>query len=271
MKKTRLPFLIIGLLLLALFLFVAAFPQVFTSYGRKQSFEQWLEPCTEHILGTNSLGYDVFTELVYGTRDTVLVGVLSSLLALISGAIIGILASAKGVLGTIGNALISVFALLPRLVVLIVLAGFIGGGTMPMILLIAAFSWVSTAREVKAKVLSIKSQPYIDACAQYGYSKLHTAVRHILPNMRDVLLSRFLVGVNACILMESTLSFLGFGDLYYPTWGVMISFAKARGAIVRGAYAYLLAPCIAIMLLSVAFYFISVYFDGKRNAIENNK
>lgn len=84
-----------------------------------------------------------------------------------------------------------------------------------------------------------------------GYSRKHIILRHILPNLYDVLLSRFLLGVNSCIMMESTLSFLGFGDLYHPTWGTMINFAYKRGAFLRQAYAYLLSPGVCIMMLSL--------------------
>ena len=81
------------------------------------------------------------------------------------------------------------------------------------------------------------------------------------------LISRFLLGVNSCIMMESTLSFLGFGDLYHPTWGTMINFAYKRGAFIRQAYSYLLTPGICIMLLSLSFFFLSLYFEGRRDTI----
>ena len=90
-----------------------------------------------------------------------------------------------------------------------------------------------------------------------------------MPNLYDVLISRFLLGVNSCIMMESTLSFLGFGDLYYPTWGTMINFAYKRGALLRRAYGYLLAPGVCIMLLSLSFYFISLYFEHRQATIQN--
>ncbi len=69
-----------------------------------------------------------------------------------------------------------------------------------------------------------------------GYRHGHIVLHHIIPNLYDVLLSRFLLGVNSCIMMESTLSFLGFGDLYYPTWGTMINFAYKRGALFSGRH-----------------------------------
>jgi peptide/nickel transport system permease protein len=126
---------------------------------------------------------------------------------------------------------------------------------------------VGTARAVRAKIQHIQSQTYIEVCQMYGYSKKHTIIKHVLPNLSDVLLSRFLLGVNSCILMEATLSFLGFGDLYYPTWGVMINFAWKKGALLVGAYQYALVPCICIMLVSLAFYFIALFVEGKQNTI----
>ena len=84
-----------------------------------------------------------------------------------------------------------------------------------------------------------------------------------------MLLSRLLLGINSCIMTESTLSFLGMGDLYYPTWGTMINLAYQRGALLRQAYAYLLAPGAAIALLTLSFYLISTYFSARAGMTEN--
>lgn len=115
-----------GLALLSLFALAALAPGLFTGYGQKEMFQAWLAPSREHWLGTNSLGYDIFTELVYGTRETLLIGVSSSVLTMLLGAAAGVLSTVRGVWGWLSNALINVFALLPRLVTLIVLAGFLG-------------------------------------------------------------------------------------------------------------------------------------------------
>ncbi len=268
MRKKRLPFLVLGIAILLFFLIMACFPQAFTDCGRKESFGAWLPPSSEHILGTNSLGYDIFAEVVYGAKDTLTVALASGVISLIFGIIIGLLSAQKGVLGGLFSVLTNVFVMMPKLVVFIVVAAFVGSTTLNLIILISAFGWASTARAVRAKVIHIRSQEYIEICKTYGFSHVHTAVRHILPNLSDVILSRFLLGVNGCIMAESTLSFLGFGNLYYPTWGVMINFARAGGAIIRGAYQYLLAPCVCLMLLSLSFYFISLYFDGKRDSAQ---
>ena len=267
MRKNRAS-LIFGFLLLLLFLTAALFPGLFTAYGLKDMDRPWQPPSAEHLLGTNSLGYDIFTELIYGTRDTLSIGLMSSVLTLVLGTLIGTLSARKGVLGVFFNGLINVFVLLPRLITLIVLAAFIGSSQWHLIMLIAAFSWVGTARSVRAQVIHINSQPFIENCVIQGFSPGHIALRHVLPNLYDVLISRFLLGVNSCIMMESTLSFLGFGDLYHPTWGTMINFAYKRGAFMRQAYNYLLTPGVCIMLLSLSFYFISLSFEARRETIQ---
>lgn len=270
MNKKRLVPLAAGVVLLLLFLIMALSPQLFSSYGQKEMFKPWLKSSVEHILGTNALGYDIFTELVYGARATLLVGVSSSIITLLLGASIGVLSTSRGPVGLVFNGLINVFMMLPKLVTLIVLTAFIGSSAINLILLIAAFSWVGIARNVRAKVIHLQAQPFVESCAIYGFSKAHIALHHIIPNLQDVLLSRFLLGVNSCIMMESTLSFLGFGDLYHPTWGTMINFAYQRGAFIRQAYNYLLVPGLCITLLSLSFYFLSLFFENKRQTINED-
>ena len=181
-KKGLLP-LILGLLLLTVFALAAFVPELFTSFSQKELFTKWLPVSREHLLGTNAMGYDIFTELIYGARQTLLVGVLSSILTLILGAGIGILGSFCGWIGQIFNGLIQIFVLLPKLITLIVLATFFGGSAAHLIILIAAFSWVGTARAVRAKVLQLHTQPFIESCRILGYNRAHIAVRHILPNL----------------------------------------------------------------------------------------
>lgn len=261
--------LLIGLSLLAVFLLATLFPQVFTSYSPKEMFGQWLSPSIAHLLGTNALGYDIWTEMVYGTGQTLLAGLLSSILALLLGSGIGVLSARNGFFASAANGSINIFAMLPRLVTMIVLSAFLGHVTQNLVFLIAAFSWAGTARNVRARVIHLQAQPFIENCRIQGFDPAHIVIHHVFPNLTDVLLSQFLLGVNSCILMESTLSFLGLGDLYHPTWGTMISFAYKRGAFMRHAYAYLLAPGIAIMLLSLSFYLISIYFENRKTVIRD--
>ena len=267
MRKNRAFPLLAGILLLIVFMAAAVFPQLLTQYGQKEMFDSWIKPESRHLLGTNDLGYDIFTELVYGTRDTLFVGLMSSIFTLLLGLVIGTLAAQSGVLGGLFDGVINVFVLLPRLITLIVLSAFIGTGRWNLIVLIALFGWAPTARAVRERVKHLSVQPFVESLTVQGFSKAHIALMHTLPNLADILLTRFLLGVNSCIMMESTLSFLGFGDLYHPTWGTMINFAYRRGAFLRQAYAYLLTPGVCIMLLSLAFYLISLWFSKRKETI----
>lgn len=259
---------VIGLVLLLGFAIMAAIPSVIAPYGQKEMFQSWLRPSSEHLLGTNRLGYDIMTEIIYGTRTTLVTGLCASLISLALGAMIGALAAEDSLLGRLADGLIDVMAMLPRLVILIVLGSFIHGGSLSLIMLISVFSWSATARTVRARVLELKQSPFIENLRIEGFSSLHILVHHTIPNTSDILLSRFLLGLNSCIMMESTLSFLGFGDTFHPTWGTMVNMAYKNGAFIRQAYAYLLSPGICIMLLSLSFYFMSIYFSAKREEVE---
>ena len=132
-------FLIAGILLLALSLSMALLPGAFTSYGQKEMFDAWLSPSGDHILGTNSLGYDIFTELVYGAKDTLLVGLFSSVFTMIIGIAVGVLAAQRGAIGAFFSGLINIFMLLPRLIALIVVAAFVGQSRASLVFMIALF------------------------------------------------------------------------------------------------------------------------------------
>lgn len=268
MNTTYRIMLILGCFLLGFFLLMAAFPGVFTPYGLKDMSQPWLAPSADHVLGTNSLGYDIFTELVYGTRETLLIGLSGSILMIALGTVIGMFSTLNGFPGAVFNGMINIFMLLPGLITLIVLSAFVGHSTVSLILLIAAFSWVGTARNVRARVIHLNSQPFIESCVVQGYNRLHIIFHHILPNLYDLLISRFLMGINSCIMMESTLSFLGVGDVYHPTWGTMVNLAYRRGAFMRRAFHYLLPPGACIMLLCLSFYFISLGIQSRRSEID---
>jgi len=257
--KRIVPFAV-GLAVLFVIILTACFPSAFTDYGRKEMFEPWLSASPEHLLGTNDMGYDVFTELVYGARETLFIGAASSLLSLFIGVLIGVLAAGGKFVGGFFSGVINLFIMLPRLICLIVAVAFTGSSIAARILLIAAFGWSGTARAVRAKALRIKHAPFVECCSVLGYNRAHIAFRHVIPNLSDVILAKFFTGINSCIMMESTLGFLGIGDLYNPTWGTMINLAYKRGAFLRHAYNYLLVPGLCISLLVLAFYLISLFF-----------
>ena len=258
---------ILGVTLLALFVIASIFPSFIAKYNPKFMAEPWLKPSKEHLLGTNKLGYDIFSELVYATRKTLITGISASILALVLATIFGALAIESKVCKSVIDTMI----LLPRLIVMIVLASFLKVSNYSLIIIIAIFSFSTSARAIVARVRMMKNECFIESLTVQGFSKAHILIYHIIPSLRDVLLTRFLLGINSAIMMESTLSFLGFGDIYDPTWGTMVNLAYKNGAFLRHSYNYLLSPGLAIMLLSLSFYMISLGFEVRHEEIKEVK
>ncbi len=253
-NKAAITALAAGCLLLFVFLLAAVAPSAFAPYSPSDTFDAWLPSSSDHILGTDDAGADVFTSLVYATGRTLLTGVASAALALALGVLVGLAAGSGGVIGALANGVINLFAMIPKLPATIVIAAFAGGGLAETVIVIAVFGWVTTARAVRAKVLHIKCLPFADALTAAGYSPARIAFRHIIPNTGEVILTRYITTLAGCIMTEATLSFLGLGSVSSPTWGTMINLAYRRGGFAMEAYGWLLAPGAAIMLLALAFW-----------------
>ncbi len=264
--------LFFGLVVLAGFGLCALFPQAIAPYGAKAMHAAWLGPCAEHWLGTNDLGYDIFSELIYATRSTLLIGVVSAVVSLFIGTAVGL---AAGYLpawkGELLNGLIQIFLLIPMLPMAIVIAAFVGTQTLQIVLIIALLGWCATARTVRVRTMQLKQTPFVECLLILGISKTQIMLRHILPNLKELVLSRYMMTVARCIMLEATLSFLGMGDPTAVTWGRMIYLAYRRGGFTRGAYHWLISPGLCIALLIIAFYCISQYFAQKQSQVSGSQ
>lgn len=264
--------LTLGLLILAMFILFAIMPSVIAPYNPKHSFENYLPCSSEHLLGTNNLGYDVFSQLVYATRPTLIIGLFSAFISLCIGLVVGIIAGyLDGVFGEAVNGIINFFVLIPMLPLAIVLGAYLGGGQLNLIVVISLLGWCGTARAVRAKVLKIKSSAFIESAKGLGYKRTRILFVHVLPNVLDVAFARYITSVASCILLEATMSFLGIGSIENVTWGIMINYAYSFGGLTRGAYNWLLAPGICIMLLELAFFLINRFVDFRMNAVRESK
>lgn len=264
MTRKKLLLLIPGVSILMIFLLFAFFPSLFTSYGLKQMDTPWLPMSAKHLLGTNDMGYDIFTELVYAAGHTITISLVSAVLSLLLGSLIGALSAVRNaaVRGAV-NAVINVFVMLPKLILVLVLAAFLGRSRQMVILIITLLSWPATAKVVRAQLLHLQVRPFIRQGVLLGYSPFHNLWRHMLPNLLSVLIPRFLSSISAIMMMESTLAFLGLGDLYNPSWGTIVNFAYNRGAFLMGAYHYLLSPGLCIALVSFSLFLISCAFEAR--------
>jgi ABC-type dipeptide/oligopeptide/nickel transport systems, permease components len=267
MKRNRI-LLCLGLILMGIFVLFALFPDAFAPYGAKEMWQAWQPPGANHILGTNDMGYDIFSELVFSARSTLAIGLAAALISLLVGSSIGLAAGyLPGWKGEIAGGVIQVFLMIPMLPMAIVIAAFLGTETRNIIIIIAALGWCATARTVRVRTMQLKQSSFVESLMILGISKWQIMTRHILPNLREVILSRYIMTVAQAIMLEATLSFLGMGNPTEVTWGRMINIAYKRGGFTRGAYNWLISPGICIALVVIAFYCINQYLEAHSSEV----
>jgi len=254
--------LTLGLMLLALLAPVLApYP-----YDQPHFGSSWVFPFRDarYILGTDSLGRDMLSRLIYGGRVSLLVGVGAELISLVVGVPLGALAGLRG--GTTDYVvcrLIDIFSALPYIVVVILMLALLGPGLGNIFLAIGLAAWVAPCRLIRGQVLSVKETPYVRAAISMGASQRQLIVRHLLPNCISPVIVGAALGVPGKIFAEAGLSFLGLGVRPpTPSWGLMLgeSFQFARG------YYYMVAfPAIMVALTMLGF---TLMGDGLRDAMD---
>ncbi|HJV04212.1 MAG TPA: ABC transporter permease [Actinomycetota bacterium] len=255
----RSPMGMAGLAILAFFVAVAVFaPLIAPREGLDPTCpcagSPFQPPSLSYPFGTDDLGRSVFTLTVWGARISLLVGFFATLISILIGSVIGIVAGYFG-----GGTEATLMRLtdwglvIPFLPLAIVLASIIGPSLGVIILVIGATSWPSTARLVRAQVLSVKNRPYVERARALGAGHWHMTTRHILPNVGPIIFANTVLLVAIAILSETTLSFLGLGDPLSISWGTILEAAFASGASTSGQWWWLVPPGLSIVLVVLAF------------------
>jgi len=264
MKGDKKIYLVLGLSLLFLFTIWALFPGVFAPYDIKHSFKPFLKPSSVHFLGTNDLGYDIFSELVHATFTTLTIGLTAAFVTIVIGGVIGLLAGyLQGVSGDILDGVINIFLLIPMLPMVIAVSAFFGSNNRNIVIIIAMLGWCSTAKAVRARVRQLKQMEFVEALITLGMDKKHIIFFHILPNTWHIISAQYILTVANCMLTEASVSFMGLGDVTRVTWGGMISTAFKRGGFVKGQINWYLSPGVCITLCVLAFLWINLYVREK--------
>ena len=226
--------------------------------------ELLLSPSFEHLMGTDDLGRDIFSRVIYGTRYALLIGVAVVVLELLVGATLGFIAGYfGGVLETVIMRGVDTVLAIPTLILAIAIAGAFGGGLWVMIIAIAVAGWGEFTRLVRAQVLSLKELTYIEASRAIGTGRARIILNHIVPNSMGPVLVYTTLYMPTAILWSAALSFLGLGaQPPTPEWGAII--ADGRAFI---SYAWWIAtfPGLAIMATTLGFNFVG---DGLRDALD---
>ncbi len=245
----------VGVVLLALFAFIALFAPVLAPYNpRLPVARPLLLPDSAHLLGTNDLGQDVLSQLIAGMRTSVIVAVtvatLSAALSWSVGLIAGYFAVAEGPL----MALTDLVLALPTLPLYLLVVTLIGPSRRNLVLALSLLSWPAFARMVRSVVLQTRSAPYVEAARAMGATDLHLLRFHLLPTTLAVLPTKLILTVRFAVFAETTLAFLGLSAGGGVSWGTMVNDAFRDPLLfAHPVWPWLaLPPALAIMLLILA-------------------
>jgi ABC-type dipeptide/oligopeptide/nickel transport system permease subunit len=254
---------LVGLVLLTFFVSVAICAPLLAPYNPYVNVgPPYSAPDSSYILGTNDVGQDLFSQLLYGGRASLLVGISAALIVSIVGSIVGLVAGYFG--GIVENILMritDIFLLIPDLPFIMILALYLGPGLWNMVLAIGVLWWSGTARMIRSLVLTIKEEPFIEAARAVGASNRYIISSEILPHTIPVVLVAIIRFTAFGVLYEAGLSFLGLGDPTAISWGTMLHFAQAGGAFMRGLWAWFFAPGLCISLTIISMTLISFSLD----------
>lgn len=217
-----------------------------------------LPPSAEHPLGTTNLGRDIFSQLLYGTRSALIVGVTAAFFVVAIGTLVGLVAGyAGGWIELVLMRLTDIAFGIPFLPFVIVLAAFLDPSVWNIVLAMSLVLWRDTARVIRSQVLTVKHRAFVEAAQVTGSSPLRILFVHIAPNILPLSFLYGSIAVGWAILTEASVSFLGFGDTQTISWGYMLQDAYISQALSRGAYHWFIPPGLAIVLVVVAGFFIS--------------
>lgn len=242
--------------LLLVFICMALFAPWLSFHSAYEPTTKSLEPPSwQHWLGSDDLGIDLWAQLLQGTRNSLLIGIGTAVLAGLGGAWLGLVAGYKGGRWDQWIMRLTDIALaLPSLPIMIVCAAFFGPSLFNILLVLTLFSWMPAARLVRSKALAIREEPYVRLARSYGATFRHMIVRHFLPQLTPLILVNCLRLINRAVIAEASLSYLGLGDPLSRSWGLILHHAMQFKNIYYTPFWkwWVLSPLSALILFVVA-------------------
>lgn len=244
---------LVGLVLLGGLLLLALFPGVFAPYDPTESVARpFLPPETAHLLGTNDIGQDIFSELLWGTRASLLTGLTVSIVSVAIGTVAGLVSGYfTNVLSGMIMILVDLVLVLPFLPLVILLSAYLGPSQRNVILILVLVSWAVPARLIRSRVLVLTDIPYVEAARALGSSDASILLHHIWPAVRSIAVVQFVMLTASAILAEASLSFLGLGDPSTKSWGTMLYFAQVSGVFLGEEWKWWVVPTGLMITLTV--------------------
>lgn len=258
----------IGLVILGLLILLAALAPVIAPYGATENgFERSQDASAEHWLGTTAAGEDVLSQLLWGAQVSILVGLVAGLLSTVIAVVVGLSwGYLRGFGSDVVNFVVNLFLVIPGLPLMIVLAAYLSGGGIPMIIAVVVITgWAWGARVLRSQTQSLRGRDFVTAAVFSGERSPRVVFREILPNMTSLIVGNFFGAATAAILAEAGLEYLGLGDSRIVSWGTMLFWAQNSNALLTGQWALLFAPGLCIALLATSLTLINFGVDGISN------
>nr|WP_242825073.1 ABC transporter permease [Acetobacterium woodii] len=251
----------ISMMILVLVILMAVFATSLSIYSYNlSSGDALLAPGEGHFLGTDDLGIDLWAQICYGARISLVVGFGTALLAAFGGGLIGIFSGyVGGIADKIIMRIIDIMIVIPDFPLMVLLAALLGPSLLNVIIVLALFSWVTPARIVRSQVMMLKEQTYIKVAETYGASVWYLIWRHFLPAVFPILAVNIIRLTGRAIVSEAGLSFLGLGDPTSKSWGLIIHYATSFEGIYYTNFWqwWLLYPWLILTLVVMSLAFLS--------------
>lgn len=257
-----------GLILVLGFVVIGALAPVLTHISpQAQTFVPLQPPSWAHPFGTTGQGQDVWSQFVWGTRASLIVGFAAGGLATVLAIVIGMVSGFVGGAADEGLQLLTnVFLVIPGLPLIIVVATYFPfESSGPLIGIIALTSWSWGARVLRSQVLGMRDLPFVEAARMAGERTASLVFREIMPNMLSLIFSQLLFGIIAAVLTEAGLQFIGLGNINLVSWGSMLYWAENNGALLTGAWWWFIPPGMAIAIFGGGLALINYGLDEVTN------
>jgi peptide/nickel transport system permease protein len=243
---------------------VAVFAPLIRPFPHGAGTDVLAGPSAEHWFGTDNLGLDVFAQVVWGTRDSMIVAVAASALAVAIGVVVAVVGAYFRRLDTAVGMLVDLCLSLPVLPLMILVAALAGPSLKTIVLVIAFFSWPEVSRVVRSQALTVVRLPYLDAAHVIGGSNLWIIRKHVIPAVAPVIAVSVVLTASRAVLAAAGLAFLGLGDPNRWSWGLILYRSGQAGAM-QSAWWTTLFPSLAILLLVMAATLISIAYNDARD------
>lgn len=255
----------VGAILLLVFTVLAIVPQWFTSVDdpNAHQFGLMLPPSAAHPLGTTAFGQDILAQLIWGTRQSLVIALVVGGLATVVSVLVGVSAAyLGGVTDGFLSAVTDIFLVIPTFPLIVVIAAYAGGGNLlVMIAVLVVTGWSYGARQLRAQAMSLRSRDFLESARVRGERRSYIIVFEMLPTMTSLILANFLGGALYAVLTAAGLQFIGLGDNNSVSWGTMLHWAQSNSALQTGQALWVVAPGLCVALLGASFALLNYAFD----------